>query len=56
VATFLPTAKGGVLDTGWTGLAHNASVVGQGKVTVGVTSCTGSPGSCHCSYTGPVAN
>jgi hypothetical protein len=56
VATFLPTAKSGVLDTGWTGLAHNASVVGQGKVTVSVTSCTGSPGSCHCSYAGPVAN
>ncbi len=56
VATFLPTAKGGVLDTGWTGLAHNASVVGQGKVTVGVTGCTGSPGSCHCTYSGPVAN
>lgn len=56
VATFLPTAKGGALDTGWTGLAHNAKVVGQGKVTVSVTGCTGAPGSCHCTYTGPVAN
>lgn len=55
-ATFLPTAKSGVLDTGWTGLAHNATVVGQGKVTVSVTGCTGSAGSCHCTYTGPVAN
>ncbi len=55
-ATFLPTAKAGVLDTGWTGFAHNAKVVGQGKVTVGVTSCTGAPGACHCSYAGPIAN
>lgn len=54
-ATFLPTAKGGVLDTGWTGLAHDARVVGQGKVTVAAT-CTGTPGSCSCTYTGPIAN
>lgn len=54
-ATFLPTAKGGVLDTGWTGLAHDARVVGQGKVTVSA-SCTGTPGSCSCTYTGPIAN
>ncbi len=56
IATFLPTATSGVLDTGWTGFAHQAQIVGQGKVTVGVTSCIGAPGSCVCSYTGPVAN
>jgi hypothetical protein len=28
----LPTSKGGVLDTGWTGIAHDATVPGQGKV------------------------
>lgn len=55
-ATFLPTAKGGVLDTGWTGLAHDARVVGQGKVTVGVTACTGAPGACNCTYAGPITN
>jgi hypothetical protein len=54
-ATFLPTAKGGVLDTGWTGLAHDARVVGQGKVTVSAA-CVGTPGSCTCTYTGPIAN
>lgn len=57
VATFLPTSKGGVLDTGWTGLGHNASVVGQGKVTVSVTGCSGTAPNCGtCTYTGPVDN
>lgn len=57
VATFLPTSKGGVLDTGWTGLGHNASVVGQGKVTVQVTGCSGAAPACGtCTYTGPVDN
>jgi hypothetical protein len=56
-ATFLPTAKGGALDTGWTGLAHDARVVGQGKVTVQVTGCVGAAPNCgQCSYTGPIAN
>jgi hypothetical protein len=54
-ADFLPTATGGVLSSGWTGLAHGAQAVGQGKVTVSA-SCTGSPGSCSCTYTGPIAN
>jgi hypothetical protein len=55
---FLPTAKGGVLDTGWTGIAHDANVIGQGKVTVAVTGCIpGTPGNCgECTYTGPVPN
>jgi hypothetical protein len=58
VATFLPTSKGGVLDTGWTGISHDAKVVGQGKVTVSVTGCVpGIPPNCGtCTYTGPVAN
>lgn len=56
IASFLPGAKSGVLHTGWTGLAHHAKVVGQGKVTVSVTGCTGAPPSCACTYTGPIAN
>ena len=54
----LPTSKGGVLDTGWTGIAHNATVPGQGKVTVAVT-CPGGPPPVSCgvrTYTGPVPN
>ena len=44
------------LDTGWTGIAHNATVIGQGKVTVSA-SCPGTPGACGtCTYTGPVPN
>jgi hypothetical protein len=57
-ADFLPTAKGGVLDTGWTGIAHDATVIGQGKVTVAITGCVpGTPGNCGvCTYTGPIPN
>ena len=55
--TFLPTSKGGVLDTGWSGIAHDATVVSGGKVTVAVTgACSGAPPNCQCNYTGPVAN
>ena len=57
VATFLPTVKGGVLDAGWTGISHDSRVVGQGKVTVSVTGCSGLAPNCGtCTYTGPVAN
>lgn len=55
-AYFLPTAKGGPLDAGWTGISHDSRIISQGKVTLGVTTCTGSPGSCVCSYTGPIDN
>lgn len=55
--TFLPTSKGGVLDTGWTGISHDATVVSSGKVTVGVTGCAGAAPNCGlCNYTGPIAN
>lgn len=54
--SFLPTARGGALDTGWTGLAQNAKVVGQGMVTVSA-SCPGAAPNCGtCTYTGPIAN
>jgi hypothetical protein len=56
--TFLPTAKGGVLDTGWTGVAHAAKAIGQAKVTVSAT-CPGGPPPLpcgDCTYTGPIAN
>jgi hypothetical protein len=57
VATFLPTTKLGVLDTGWTGISHDAKVIGGGKVTVGVTGCAAGPPNCGvCTYTGPVPN
>jgi hypothetical protein len=54
-ATFTPTSKGGVLDTGWTGLAHDAKVVGQGKVTISAV-CAGVAPNCNCTYTGPIDN
>jgi hypothetical protein len=55
--TFLPTSKGGVLDIGWTGIAHDASVIGQGKVTVGVTGCANATPPCgNCTYAGPIPN
>lgn len=55
-ATFLPTAKGGVLDTGWKGNAHNANVIGQGKVTVNLNCSSGVPPCGVCGYTGPIPN
>jgi hypothetical protein len=55
--TFLPTSKGGVLDTGWTGISHDATVVSSGKVTVGVASCANPTPPCGvCTYAGPIAN
>ncbi len=60
-AEFLPTFKGGILDTGWTGIAHDAKVVGQGKVSVAVSACSGAAdsngnGCGTCTYSGPIAN
>jgi len=44
-----------VLDTGWSGQAHDAFVITDGMVTVTVTSCAGTAPSCGvCNYTGPV--
>ncbi len=55
--TFTGISQGGVLDSGWTGNGHDAQVISQGLVTVSVTGCAGSPGSCGvCSYVGPIAN
>ena len=61
VASFLPTSKRGVLDVGWTGIAHSARVIGQAKVSVGVTGCTlptpDGSGNCGvCTYAGPISN
>jgi hypothetical protein len=56
---FAGTTTKGVLDTGWTGQGHNATVVSEGTVTVAVDTCTGdgSAPSCGvCSYHGPVPN
>ncbi|TMA73378.1 MAG: hypothetical protein E6J72_19705 [Deltaproteobacteria bacterium] len=47
----------GVLDSGWTGLGHDATVISDGTVTVGVTSCAGTSRPCgQCSLLGPVDN
>jgi hypothetical protein len=45
------------LDPGWTGIAHDAGVISDSKVTVAVTSCQNASPPCgRCSLTGPVAN
>ena len=54
-ASFMPTAKGGTIDVGWTGILHDQRIIGQAKVTV-ATTCTGTYPSCACSYTGPIPN
>jgi len=47
----------GVLDSGWTGQGHDATVVDRGTVTVGVTSCAGTSRPCGvCNIAGPVDN
>ncbi len=59
VLDFLPTAGSqGVLDRGWTGVAHDAKFIDCGLVTVSVTGCSiGAQPDCGvCSYTGPIAN
>ncbi len=56
---FLPTAGSlGVLDPGWTGQSHDATVVSCGLVTVSVTGCSnGTQPDCGiCTYTGPIPN
>jgi hypothetical protein len=47
----------GVLDAGWTGNGHNASIVSGGRVTVAVTGCAGAAPNCgSCTYAGPIDN
>jgi hypothetical protein len=47
----------GVLDSGWTGQGHDATVISDGTVTVGVTSCAGTSRPCGvCNLLGPVDN
>jgi len=46
-----------VLDTGWTGLAHDSTVVDRGKLTFSVTGCQGTTKPCGvCNISGPIAN
>ena len=56
--SFVGTSGGaGVLDTGFSGQGHDATVVDDGKVTVGVTACAGSSRPCGvCTLLGPVDN
>lgn len=45
-----------VLDSGWTGLGHNATVVSDGKLTFNVT-CNGTTRPCGvCNVSGPIQN
>jgi len=45
-----------VLDSGWTGLAHNATVISDGKLTFSV-SCNGTTKPCGvCNVSGPIQN
>ncbi len=48
------------LDTGWTGIAHDAKIVSDGKITVAVSSCPSSPDFSRpcgtCNITGPIDN
>src|SRR5882724_2369678 len=54
---FTGTSTGGVLDTGWTGIAHDATVISDGTVTVDVTTCDNPDRPCGvCTFTGPIAN
>src|SRR6185295_562146 len=54
---FTGTSTGGVLDTGWTGIAHDSTVISDGTVTVDITSCAGSSRPCGvCTFSGPIAN
>ena len=47
----------GVLDTGWTGQAHDATVVDHGKLSVAVTGCANPVPPCGvCNLAGPVPN
>jgi hypothetical protein len=54
---FTATSTDGVLDTGWTGVAHDATVMSDGTITVDVATCEGASRPCGvCSFTGPIAN
>ncbi len=57
--TFAGTSTDPVLDSGWTGFAHDASVVTDGSVSVQVATCAGdgsAPACGVCNYVGPVEN
>lgn len=46
-----------VLDSGWTGLAHNATVVSDGKLSFSVSNCDSPVRPCGtCDLGGPIAN
>ncbi len=54
---FVGTSTDGILDTGWTGNGHDATVISNGKVTVAVSGCTNAVPPCGvCTYSGPIAN
>lgn len=45
------------LDSGWTGLAHNATVVSDGKLTFNLSNCDHAVRACgDCDITGPIQN
>ena len=55
------TSPDTLLDTGWTGIAHDSPIISDGKLTLDVTSCPNAgPGNTRpcgvCSFTGPLAN
>ncbi len=55
--TFTGTSTNGVLDSGWTGQGHDATVVSDGTITVAVTSCADPAPNCGvCNISGPVDN
>ncbi len=55
--TFTGTSTNGVLDTGWTGNGHDATVISDGTVTVSVSGCDNPSPPCDvCTYSGPVEN
>jgi hypothetical protein len=53
---FEGTSTGPILDTGWTGIAHDATVISKGKVTVNVSCTATSPPCGTCNLSGPIAN
>lgn len=54
--SFEGNADAARLDTGWTGLAHDAGIIDRGKVTV-ATDCGGNARPCGvCNISGPLAN
>src|SRR6266404_790370 len=58
---FVGTSTDGILDTGWTGFAHDSTVISDGHVTVNVSNCSndgpGTAPNCGvCTYDGPVKN